>query len=65
VEWTKAEIDYIQAWKQKNLLTEEDKFNQVAHCLATIREDPVAHRVFHAHHVKDSSRLRSGYFKKQ
>jgi hypothetical protein len=63
VEWTLAEVDYIQAWKNKHILIEEDKFNQVAHCLATIMEDPIAQRIFHVHHVKDSSRLRSGYYK--
>jgi hypothetical protein len=63
VEWTADEVQFLKAWKTKHILTEEDTFNQVAHCLAAIREDPDAHPIFHAHHVQDSSRLRCGYFK--
>lgn len=64
VQWTDAEIAYMASWKRTNVVTVEDQYRQVSRCLAAIREDPVAQKIFHEHHVLKSDRLRTGYFKK-
>lgn len=64
VQWTDAEIAYMATWKRTNVVTVEDQYRQVSRCLAAIRDDPIAHEIFHEHHVLKSDRLRTGYFKK-
>jgi len=60
--WTDEEIQYIANYcLQKVEENPEAKFTIVASCLNHINMDPDALPIFHANHVLDSSRLRSGY----
>ncbi|MDP3787819.1 MAG: hypothetical protein Q8Q60_00705, partial [Candidatus Chromulinivorax sp.] len=64
VKWSEEELDWMREWKRVNILG-EDTEQEVARCLQAIRSNPKAHLIFHEHHVRDSGRLRSGYYSKR
>ena len=64
VKWSEEELDWMREWKRVNILG-EDTEQEVARCLQAIRSNPEAHLIFHEHHVRDSGRLRSGYYSKR
>ena len=59
VRWSEQELDYIENWIEKNM--QGDTNLQVSRCLTSIRQDPRAVQIFHAHHILNSARLRNGF----
>jgi hypothetical protein len=61
VTWTKQEKDYIGQWVEQSLKAKPVLSNLMSNCLSAIKADPSAIPIFHAFHVVNSARLRSGY----
>ncbi len=59
VPWTAEETAYIGAWIDSQP-AEVSRERLATRCLAAIRKDPSAQRIFHQHHVLGSERLRNG-----
>ena len=59
VTWTAEETAYIGAWIDSQP-AEMSRERLATRCLAAIRKDPSAQRIFHEHHILGSERLRNG-----
>ena len=65
VPWSDDELAYIVDWKSRNILTPADSEGAKKRCLAAVRADPDAHKIFHANHVLSADRFRNGYERKE
>lgn len=61
VSWSPAELDYIQHWCIAHLAKGVTEDRIASRCLQAIKQDPSAHRIFHANHTLNSGKLRNGY----
>ena len=59
VKWSSQELAYITEWIEND--TQGDTNLPVSRCLTSIRSDPRAVPIFHAHHILNSPRLRNGF----
>mmetsp|Transcript_20277 Transcript_20277/g.33942 ORF Transcript_20277/g.33942 Transcript_20277/m.33942 type:complete len:580 (+) Transcript_20277:520-2259(+) len=62
-DWTDAEVLYIGEWVEDFRKQHPHYVNVAAKLLEHIRKDPAAVPIFHANHVLDSGRLRTGILK--